>query len=265
MKHHRTTAAVLLAAAVITAATGCGTTTDAGTKPAATPSKQTDPFTGLTAAQIELEARTATAAASSLRMNGTIYADGQSIDVNLALDTKGNCVGKLAPGELGTLDIIKNGPTVYLQGDERFWRNSLASAKRNSMPRAQSDALIAKFQGKWIKATPAMAKAMGTNVCDLSRLTDILDGDGGLNPDVKRGADITENGQPVAVVYEREAGSDEVTTIHVAKKGKPYPLRVITTGGIDDGDLYFSDFDQPVDATPPRPGQLLDPTKTAGV
>ncbi|MEU7018979.1 hypothetical protein [Streptomyces sp. NPDC046385] len=260
MKHHRTTAVVLLAAAVITAATGCGTnTTDAGTKNSATPATPADSFASLTAAQIELKTRKATASVTSLRLNGTVFADGQSADINIALDAKGNCTGKIAPEGIGTIDVVKNGHTVYVKGDERFWRTSLSTDKKNAIPRKQADALVAKFQDRWIKANKEMAKTMGTKVCDLAEFTKILVPDGGLDPNFTRGADTTEDGQPIAVIYEREDASDAVTTIHVAKKGKPYALRIQTTGGTEPADLYLSDFNQPVNATPPPADQVLDP------
>ncbi|MEU6934907.1 hypothetical protein AB0A05_38135 [Streptomyces sp. NPDC046374] len=260
MKHHitnRTTTAVLLAAAVVAAATGCGPNTADGKPKAgtsATPAKPKDAFEGLTAEQIDRKTRDTTAAATSVRLNGTMLSGGQNVTLDLALDTHGSCRGRIALDAIGTIDIIKNGTLIYIKGDERYWRTALSLDKKKAISPKKADSLIAALKGRWIKAPQQVTRGLA-NMCELRKFSTDLGEKRGFN--LTRGADTTDHGQPIAVIYQRT--DDGVHTIHVAKKGKPYAVRMLTTGSSQPSDVQLSDFDKPVDTTPPPADQILDP------
>ncbi|MFF5977018.1 hypothetical protein ACFY7C_36540 [Streptomyces sp. NPDC012769] len=258
----RAAAAALITATITTTAAACGPAdTDAGAKntPSTSPAKPKDAFDGLTGAQISDKAKTALKSVTSLRVTGDAPdGSGSTITVNMAMDTKGSCRGTITQPGAGVIDIIKNRSSIFMKGDETFWRASLASDKKK-LTAKQTDAVLELVKGRWMKVDKKTAKAMTRkDMCDLSTLADELKGDSPA--DTSRGADITRAGQPLAVIYDR-GDADTVTTVHVAKTGKPYPVEIINTGGTDAGSLKFTDFNKPVDTTPPPADQILDPKK----
>ncbi|MFF2573170.1 hypothetical protein [Streptomyces sp. NPDC058084] len=179
------------------------------------------------------------------------------MDLNLAVDNKGSCSGKISPNGVGTVDIAKKGALAYIKGDEQFWRTSLSTYESSKAPPGKADDLIASLQGQWIKATKEMREGMGFDLCDLDKLSGIVSL--GMGSGLARGVDATENGQPIAVVYQRKGV--RVTTMHVAKTGKPFPVRFLDAGDGMPTDVYLSDFNQPVDVAFPTADQVLDLSK----
>ncbi|MFI8293479.1 hypothetical protein ACIGBL_30515 [Streptomyces sp. NPDC085614] len=266
MKHHTTgrraaATALLITTAVITG-TACGpSTTDTGAQPtrsgSPSPTKPKDAFDGLSGEQISDKARTALGNARSLRFTGS-GPDGQGhiYTMDISMDRTGSCRGKITQPDGSALKLIKKTSSVYLNGDEKFWRASLASSKKATS--RQVDTIVKAIKGRWIKVDKKTAKAMTRqDFCELSTLVEKIEGDSGA---MERGADIERAGRPVAVVYSREG--TEVTTVHVAKTGEPYPVEISTTGGGElPSSIVLSEFDEPVDASPPAADQLLDMNK----
>ncbi|GAA3399264.1 hypothetical protein [Streptomyces roseoviridis] len=263
--NHRTmrrASAAALIAATVTSAAACGPTGgDAGAQntPSTSPSpaKPKDAFEGLTGAQISDKAKTALKSATSLRVTGDAPdGEGRTLVIDMAMDTAGSCRGTITQPDAGVIEIIKNRSSVFMKGDEAFWRASIASDK--NLNAKQADAVLEIVKGRWMKVDKKTARAMiRKDMCDLSAVADELKGDSPTT--TSRGADITRAGQALAVVYDRDG--DSVTTVHVTKTGKPYPVEIINTGGTDAGSLKFTDFDKPVDTTPPPADQILDPRK----
>ena len=265
MNHHtnRRTAAAALMAAAITTIAACGpAATDAGAKntqsASPSPAKPKDAFDGLTGAQISDKARTALQSVTSLRITGDAPdGRGHALTLDIALDTAGSCRGTITQPQAGTMEMIKNHRTIFMKGDEKFWRASLASGTKKLTAR-QADAFVELVKGRWMKVDKKAARAMTrADMCDLSTLADKLKGDSATS--TTRGADITRAGQVFAVIFDRDG--NEVTTVHVAKTGKPYPVEITKTGGTDAGSIKLTDFDKPVDTTPPPADQVLDTNK----
>jgi hypothetical protein len=231
---------------------------DAGAKNTPSPAEPKDAFDGLSGAQISDKAKTALKSVTSLRVTGDAPdGSGGIVTVDMAMDTKGACRGTITQPGVGVIEIIKNRSSIFMKGDEAFWRASLASDEK--LTAKQADAVFEVVKGRWMKVDKKTSKAMiRKDMCDLSAVADELKGDSPAT--TSRGADITRAGQPLAVVYDR-GDADTVTTIHVAKTGTPYPVEIINTGGTDAGSLKFTDFNKPVDTTPPPADQILDPNK----
>ncbi|MEV5975159.1 hypothetical protein [Streptomyces sp. NPDC051921] len=270
MKHRittdRTIWATLASAAVVAAATGCGpTTTDAGAKDtkatSPSPAKPKDAFDSLTGSQISSKALAALKSASSMRVSGTVPADdktNQSMQVNVAMDTQGSCRGSLTlPGTV-SLELLRKGKgAFYIKGNEKFWRAMLTELAKDGegLTRKQANAAVDMLKSRWVKADEKSAKDLtATNFCDMDKLQDL-----GGHSDVTRGADVVVAGRPVAVIYDREDW--RVTTVHVAKTGKPYPVQITTTdssSAAPDTLVKFSEFNKPVDTTLPPADQIID-------
>ncbi|MFD5326906.1 hypothetical protein [Streptomyces sp. NPDC127092] len=262
--HRRAAAAALMAASVISiascgpAATDSGATNTRSASPS--PTKPKDAFDGLTGPQISAKAKTALKDATSLRVTGDAPdGRGGTISIDMAMDTKGSCRGTIVQQHAGTIEMIKHRSTVFMKGDEKFWRASLAAGKKKPTAR-QADAFVEIVKGRWMKVDKKTARAMTRkDMCDLGTLADKLGDDSATDTTTTRGADVTRAGQALAVIYDRDG--NEVTTIHVAKTGKPYPVEITHTGGTEPGSLKLTDFDKPVDTTPPPADQVIDTNK----
>src|SRR5260370_20039494 len=97
--------AVVCCAVVLAGATACGTTHPGPSAPA-------NPLAGLTADQIARRATADLAAASSVRIAGSVRQDGQTAFVDLTLGTKGCRETLRIPGQ-GSLVIIAIGNTMW--------------------------------------------------------------------------------------------------------------------------------------------------------
>ncbi|MEU6482441.1 hypothetical protein [Streptomyces sp. NPDC046887] len=252
MKHHithRVVTAMLCAAAVVTA--GCGPDgTGADPKGTAPAAGSKHPFDTMTPEQINDEAGKAFRSAASVRLTGKASEGGRQVEVDLAVDVRGSCNGTVGTSA-GSLRLIKKGSLVHVKAKEDFWRATFS----RGMTAEQAAKMVALFKGRWIKPPRTLSETLG-GLCDgLGARIEALSSESGTN--LVREADSTVGGRPSAVLTER-TGS-QTTTIHIAKKGKPYLLRGTVTGDAP-VDLVFSDHGKPVDTTPPPPDQVLDPT-----
>ncbi|CCK24985.1 lipoprotein [Streptomyces davaonensis JCM 4913] len=247
MKHsitNRVTAALLCAATSVVI-TGCGPD-GKGTGA----SGNGHPFDSMTPEQIDGQARAALKGASSMRWTGEFNSDGRHVEVDVAADDHGSCNGTF--GLDFPMHIIKKGSLVYVKAEEEYWRTSFS----RGMTPEQTEEMVAQFKGRWIKPPKLMSQTLGS-MCDIfhTQVEDLsLASDG--NP--TREADTTVHGRPVAVLT--DSTTTGTTTVYVAKKGKPYPLRITVTGGDEPLDVTLTDQGKPVDTTPPPPDEILDPT-----
>lgn len=250
-----TLAAVSLAAAAAVGLTACGTETGGSKKEKGkVAEKKAGPFPGMSGPDIVDEAVKATTDASSLTVKGSVPDEAGTIDLDMALDTKGQCAGTMGMGGEGSLDLITTARTVYMKYDEKFLR-----AQGKGEPAADTQAAVDTLAGRWVKtsATGADAKDIAS-FCDLDvLLADFKD----VNSGARRGKTTTVDGTPALTLSESD-GSDRYT-LYVATEGKPYLLKVVNVSAKSPESLAFSEFDKPVDATPPS-GDVMDLDKLAG-
>ena len=237
-------AAFCLAAAATAGLTGCLPGQDQAD------SKPKGPFAGLTGGEIADRAVKATTGASSLRMKGDVPDDESSgtIQLDMALDKKGECAGTMSMDGQGNADLIKTADTVYMKYDEAFLR---AQSKGES--KADTDAVVTMMAGKWTKMSAKGQDAKDiASFCDLGTvLADAED----VNSDATRGKTTTVEGTPAIVLHEKD-GKDRYT-LYVATEGKPYLLKVVSTSAKDASTIAFTDYEKPVPAKAPK-GKSLD-------
>ncbi|WP_037677093.1 hypothetical protein [Streptomyces griseus] len=233
---------------------------------AAQSSKQKEPFAGLSADDIAERAFKATNGASSLRFKGDVPDDETkgTIQIDLALNKKGECAGTMSMNGQGKADLLKAGDTLYMKYDEAFLR-----AQSEGDSKADTDAVVAMLAGKWTKmsATGADAKDIA-GFCDLDS---VLEGPADVgsdstedsNPDatVSRGKTTTVDGTPAVVLNARD-GKDRYT-LYVASEGEPYLLRMDSTSADEPGTITFTDYEKPVPAQKPT-GEVVDLDALAG-
>jgi len=225
------------------------------------PGKPADPFAGMTAVEIADRSMKVTTAASSVRMSGDIQDEeaGGTIHVDMTLSTKNECAGTFGMGSSGKTELIKSGDTVYMKYDEAFLRQQSKGESK-----ATVDATVAMLAGKWAKMSAKGADAEDiAGFCDLdSVLEDAEDAGsgGGASPDGTTSSNATRAGTAEvdgakAAVLKLKDGKDRYT-MYVATEGKPYLLRLVSTGK-DAGSLTFGDYDKPLPVRKPT-GQVLD-------
>ncbi|WP_217242397.1 hypothetical protein [Streptomyces sp. AC555_RSS877] len=257
-----TLAALCLAAAATTGLTGCLPDQNKADSKPDTPARSSasatpkDPFAGLSGGEIAERAMEATTGASSLRMKGDIPDEesGGTLQIDMALDKKGECAGTMSVGGQGEAELIKTGDTVYMKYDEAFLR-----AQSEGESQADTEAAVELLAGKWTRMSAKGQDAQDiASFCDLATvLGDAEDG----RSDATRGKTTTVDGAPAIVLREKD-GKDRYT-LYVATEGEPYLLRVDNTSGKDAGTLTFTDFDEPVPAQRPS-GDIVDLDALAG-
>ncbi|MGQ4442580.1 hypothetical protein ACN6LI_008513, partial [Streptomyces violaceoruber] len=236
-------------------ATAPGSTAAPAEASASAPAPSPDePFAGLSGAEISERALKATTGARSLRMTGSVPDDesGDTIEIDLALDRRGDCAGTMGMDGQGEAELIKTGDTVYLKYDERFLR-----AQSKGEPQADTEALVSLLAGRWtsMSADGADAKEMA-GFCDLDKLLEDAGGSGDDAPTkVTRGRATTVDGKPAFTLYETDGSVRN--TVYVATEGKPYLLRFESGSKQEPGALSFTGYDEPVPAEPPS-GEVLD-------
>ncbi|TLS40372.1 hypothetical protein FE633_41915 [Streptomyces montanus] len=235
-------AALCLAAAATASLTGCLPGLDEAD------SKPKGPFAGLTGGEIAERAVKATSNASSLRMKGTVQDGDGSIDLDMALDKKGQCAGTISLNGEGKADLVKAGDTVYMKYDEQFLR-----AQGEGQSKAETDGVVEMLAGKWTKSAATGSDSEDlASFCDLDTvLADFKD----VHSDATRGKATTVDGTPAIVLHEKD-GKDRYT-LYIATEGKPYLLKIIDKSAEDPGTTTFSDYDKPVPAETPK-GKVID-------
>ncbi|BBC33771.1 putative lipoprotein [Streptomyces graminofaciens] len=234
-------AALCIAAAATVTLTGCLPGGD---------DKPKGPFAGLSGGEIADKAVKATSNATSLRMKGEIQDDsaGGKVEIDMAMNKKGDCAGTMSIGGQGKAELIKSGDTIYMKYDEAFLR---AQSKDSS--KEETDMVVDMLAGKWTKtsATAEDSKDIAS-FCDLDTvLSDVED----TNSDAERGKTTTVDGTSAITLTERD-GKDRYT-LYVATEGKPYLLRVVSKSADEPGDITFTDYEKPVPAEAPK-GDVLD-------
>ncbi|MET7712088.1 hypothetical protein [Streptomyces sp. NPDC005407] len=221
-------------------------------EPAAVTSAAPTDLTGLTADQIAERAVSATQAARSMRMAGQVTSEGERASVDLAVDNKGACTGRLGFGG-GSAELRQVSKVLYMKGNEKFWRASLSES---SSAGTDGEGVVELVKDRWIKMPAGSAKAMG-GVCDLKAMLAERDKDMSERQGMTKGPDAEVNSVPTTTLVKKQPGGETIT-MYVAKKGEPYLIRVVRVGGDGPGTMTFSDYNKPVKAVAPPADQVVD-------
>lgn len=176
---------------------------------------------------------------TSLHMVGTITQDGQTIDVDLAMAENGNCEGKMSVEGEGSFKLVVADGDNYIKPDEQFWRTQ-------GGPHA--DTIIKMVGDKWVAAGGEMSQAGGA--CDWEELTSGLDAKDNHITKVT-GTDEVDGEETVTVAFKSDKGNAGVA--HVLASDPHYVVKVEVE---KEGDVTFSEFDEPVE--PEAPTAVID-------
>lgn len=223
----------LLAAAVACAAAIVGLTGCLGGD------EEKDPFEGMSADKIAKKASDASKGAGSFKVTGEGKQDGKPLHVDFSVAKSGDCKGKMDGGAQGTAELLVSGDSQYMKGDEAFWKDAMGGSG--------SGAQASRLEGKWVKSP----NAEGKGVCAADAMFQSKD-----LKKLKREKDSEVDGKKAAVLTKSKSGKK--STFYVAMEGKPYFLKVETTGKEDPGTMYFTDYGKPVVVKAPAPGDVMD-------
>ncbi|MET8627158.1 hypothetical protein ABZW30_25935 [Kitasatospora sp. NPDC004669] len=262
------TAAVCLLLGAGTAACGDNKDADkaaapapAATTAAATPTATPTPTAAaldtdkLSAQEIEKKTKDALAAATAFKMSGTIADEGGNMDMDLAMDNKGQCKGTMSLPGMGKVEIINDGKASYLKGDSAFWT---AISSKNG---GKDGGKVAEFlKGRYLTgfdSDPQMK--MMTSFCSLTDFSkQITDG---KTKKAEKGAPGNINGLKTFSLKVTD-DSGEQSTLHIATEGKPYPVRIETDSAKDGKTtINLTDFDKPLTVQTPPADNTIDFSK----
>ncbi|WUD74950.1 hypothetical protein OG937_26255 [Streptomyces sp. NBC_00510] len=204
------------------------------------------------ATTIEKKAVAAMKSAPAMTVDLDGISDGERMKFRMTMTRTGDCKGEVT-AEGGTVQLVKAGPSLYMKGDDAFWKS------QGSDGAAMKDLLA----GRWMKTkadTPDNKDLV--EACDLNAfLAEVeKDSDGELGG--KKGEPTTVAGTPAVPITSKDGA--ETTTAYVATEGKPYVLKVVVKGGKEPGTMLFSDFDESAAITAPAAKDTVDIDKLAG-
>ncbi|MFX4293141.1 hypothetical protein [Streptomyces bohaiensis] len=186
------------------------------------------------------------AEAESLRLTGSLAdADGRT-ELDIWLDSDGDCSAEVAMEGEGAMTILKSAELVWVKADDLFWET------------AGLDELGTRLDGRYLHGStrdPAMAGF--TELCVLEELTGDL-------PVDEFDARITEQGRSdfdgtpvVDVEVTEQDGESAVMRIAVEA---PHYLHEISA--VEDGwqqRMVFDHYNEPLEITPPAPEEIFLP------
>ncbi len=194
--------------------------------------------------QIVLKAITASEAATSVRIVGSVTEGTQKISLDVSASTTGVGQGTIGIGT-GVATVRLVGGTVYFTGNANFWTQQISASAAKL------------FVGKWVST--AATTSTGQPLAQFLNSGTFMKQLFGSNLDNSTFIDVgtVHVGAKTAVVI---SGADKKNKsegdLYVAKSGPPYILRITVSGKGETGGLTFSRYDQPF--TPVVPSGAID-------
>lgn len=221
-------AAVLVGVALVSA--GCGS--DDGTL------SQAQVYAKKSAGTIAADARKAMRGLEFMHVAGQVRHGGTTISVDVSVSGKGECTGTIGLGA-GSIELRSTGDRAWYNADAAFWR---VEAPR------QATQITRKVNGRWVPLAGRLASLR--TFCSIDALTR-----GMLNSAAttsSSGATMV-GARPTVRLLVKRGGAN--TTAYVLASQPHYVLRM-TRG--KQGDLTFSDFDEPFSVAAPDPKDVFD-------
>jgi hypothetical protein len=187
--------------------------------------------------------KTDTAAATSVRIKGSLTVSGQKLVLDLALNSVGGGYGTVDTGQ-GDLTVLHAGGKYYAQVTEAF-------IKQQNISQAEAAPVLGKYMLLGASETQGLDQFL-----DLKAFTALIATSGTDSQTITGTTQIA--GTPVDIVTASDA-----STLYVAAEGKALPLRLI--GAVDtSGQLDFLGWntDLHIPGVPPA-SQVVDASQFA--
>ncbi|SOD61017.1 hypothetical protein SAMN06297387_102433 [Streptomyces zhaozhouensis] len=206
------------------------------------PAVETNGVDELPPEEIEERARTAATEATTVRLSGTVVAEGSSFRLDMRIGPDGG-VGEVSMEDT-TFELLRVGDDMYMRADAAFWETEGIPEELESDP-------TQKLDGKYVLVSPddpAYAELSGfTEKNALLESLLVLDGERSTGEESE-----VDGVQTIQL----NAAEGDGGTLDVALEGTPYPLRLHRGG--DAGDLRLTDWDQEFSLHPPADEEVVD-------
>lgn len=185
-------------------------------------------------------------AVKTLRMAGELTSGEQTLQLDLGLDTDGNCGGTvtLADGDDASLEILRVDGSTWMKPSEGFWQTYAGPA---------ADQVVAAVGDKWV-VLPEDQAADFASQCDLDEFTSEL---GSEDAESEVGETSEIDGQEVVMITSETSEGDPLEAA-VATDEPHHVLQLEVTDGAEPGTLTFSDFDEDLDLEAPADDDVVD-------
>jgi hypothetical protein len=232
-----------------TGGTATGTTSgSASASASASPSGGSGGTADLSATEILAKAQAALKAAPSVRLKGAGASEGQTFEVDMRYGEGAKAIGTVsAAGK--TIELRRNGQTLYVRADASFWQSSGGAAAAK---------LLA---GKYLKAplSDQRVAALGQFTDKDAFTSQVLKPDG----TVTKGDTKTIRG--TQAIGLRSSGSSGGGTLYIASTGEALPLQILPDAGAkESGQLDFLEYGKAVTVPEPPAAQVIDVSKLGG-
>ena len=233
----RRVAGAVLCMAIAAGAAACGGSGSGGS------------FGGMDANQITMKAFADLKAASSVHVTGPTSQGAQKYNLDVTLGAT-NCQGTYARPGKGTFQVLKVGDATYFSADRTFWKLTGTGAGTGSFG---GDAAAKTFTGKYLKVgfNSQALTSLGV-LCHPSQIASAFPA-GQVTGMVERGY-TTINGQKALHITD----SGDADGIYVTLSRTPEILR-LDAGNT--ANLYFTNYNAPLNLTPPPANVTLDGKK----
>lgn len=202
-------------------------------------------FADLPVDEIKSEAIADTRSVQSLRMKGTFRSEGKDSKIDIRMDNKASCRGSIGI-DAAEAQFIATPTGSFIKGNRDFWVESAGES--------QADTVLGRLGAKWAKLPPGDQSFAG--FCDLDDVLDDFEDDGGA-AGVEKGEISEIDGVEVIELKSSEENSQD-TQAFIATEGSHYIVRVISNDPSEPGQFTFSEFDKPVDLSPPPSSDYID-------
>ena len=183
----------------------------------------------------------------SVHIAGTVTSGGSELELDLALDTAGDCTGNVGIAG-GNADILRVDDVTWFRPDEAFWEASTGDP-------AVAQTIVEAVGEKWVEV-PAEQDSLG-QVCDLDQILSQLTESSNNDPE-KDGTDEVDGVASVKLTRVDDQDPDATVTAWIAVEGKHYLLKYEKAGGAEPGTVLLNDFDKALDLAPPAEDEVFD-------
>lgn len=175
---------------------------------------------------------------STVKVTGTIEADGQPGSIDVQLSNNGSCTGTFVLGGTGTIEILGVGDERWLQGDETFWTSA-------GVPD------LSLVLDKWVVDSDGDFEQF----CDIEEFVSSLFED---DTDETFEVSGTEDLDGEEVVAIEQDDSEEGLSTGYIRVDEPHHMMKIEKEGDDGGSVVFSQFDEELEVSAPSDDEIVD-------
>ena len=188
--------------------------------------------------------------AESVRLSGTFLEDGTETSLDIGISDSGDCAGSMTV-EGGTAEIISGPDGTFIKGDEGFW---------NAAAPGSADQILQVLGDKWA-LVPQDDTGGLAEFCNLESFIEELEDDEDDDEGEVGETDTIDGREALEIIGQDEDNENATTHVWVAADSPHYILQISSDGETDGGEISFTDYDEPVDTTPPSEDEYVDMTE----